>query len=274
MSVKLQRLFLWLGCAVATILFCFHLYLRERGEVRQVVWETGKWEELKTGHWGPPAVSRLTTPEFGDVSLRRLASLERRRYDVTRRNQIMRIDDRGREKEGEDYRTSHKRNQDLDNHDSVENSTFHMSENVVNKSTASEKLSPNSTEGVQDLTDRFSVRRPFSLPTPEATLPLPQLLRCQWVNDLRTYLTSLPRHSRHVSLVSSDYKYREVLLNWLILARVQLKQPLTNILVLSLDESLHHLLRDRGIPCVYVPISCLLRRSLPLTHHVAFTQAS
>ena len=259
MGVRLPGLFMSFGLVVSAILFSFHLYLRERGEVRQAGREVGRWEQLKTGDWGAPAISRLTTSEFGDVSLRRLASLERRRHDSSRRSQVMELDDRVREEEGDDHSTPKRNRTEDDFQDRVKNSS------------ASEKDSLNLTEGT-NLTGRFSVRRPFSLPTPGETLPLPQLLRCQWVDDLRTYLTSLPPTSRLISIVSSDYKYREVLLNWLILAEAQQKQPLTNILVLSLDKSLHQLLTDRGIPCVFIPISCLVRPRLSLTMHVAFTQ--
>ena len=266
MSVRLQGLFIRLGLTVAAILFCFHLYLRERGEVRQARQQVWRWEELKTGEWGAPAVSRLTTSEFGDMSLRRLASVERRRHDSSRQSQVMTLDERVGEEEGEDHHTPQKRKRKKDG--------FRIHDHGPHLSNISQMNSLNLTEATsfQNLTGQFSLKPPFSLPTPEATLSLPQLLRCQWLGDLRTHLSSLPPDSKFISIVSSDYKYREVLLNWLILAEVQLKQPLTNVLVLSLDQSLHQLLSDRGIPCIYIPISCLLRHGLSLTRHVAFTQ--
>ena len=125
--------------------------------------------------------------------------------------------------------------------------------------------------GLVNWSDQFFFQSPFSLPTPKATLPLPQLLQCDWLNELRGHLTSFPRGSL-VSLVSSDYNYREILLNWLLTAQVRPDRPLSNVLVLSLDASLHQLLIERHIPCVHIPTSCLLSPSLKLTRHIAFTQ--
>ena len=131
---------------------------------------------------------------------------------------------------------------------------------------------PKSKTSFINQTDPFSLRPSFSLPTPEATLPLSQLVQCQWMTDLKTYLRSISDGSRLVSIVSSDYKYREVLLNWLVTALVKVDRPLSNVLVLSLDASLHQLLREKKIACVHIPTTCLLQPSLKLTRHIAFTQ--
>ena len=256
MSVRLQGLFLWLGVVVAAILFCFHLYLRERGEVRQARREVGRWKQLKGGEWGAPAVSRLTMLDYGEVSQRRLASLERKRHDGSSHTHLITADDRGGEMGVEED----------SGHDVKEVNISKLSKNDTLKLTGEAETS------LLNLTDRFSLKSSFSLPTPQATLPLPQLLRCQWLGDLRTHLSSLPPDSQLISIVSSDFKYREVLLNWLILAQDSLTHPLTNVLVLSLDPSLHQLLREREVPSIHIPISCLLRPGLSLTHHVAFTQ--
>ena len=120
-------------------------------------------------------------------------------------------------------------------------------------------------------TDRFAIHPPFSLPTPRATLPLSELLACPWVGQLKSLLPLLPP-SLPISLVSSDHTYREVLLNWLIAAEVKVHPPLSSVLVLSLDVSLHQLLGERGVACVHIPPSCLLAHSLRLQHHVTFSQ--
>ena len=83
----------------------------------------------------------------------------------------------------------------------------------------------------------FTIRPPFSLPVPLATLPLSQILRTHWLQALRNFLDSLNPHSGPVTIVTSDYSYREVLLNWLISAHVRVDRPLSNVLVLSLDAS-------------------------------------
>ena len=120
-------------------------------------------------------------------------------------------------------------------------------------------------------TGRFAIRPPFSLPTPRATLPLSELLACPWVGQLKSLL-SLLHPSLPISLVSSDHTYREVLLNWLIAAEVKVHPPLSNVLVLSLDASLHKLLRERGVASVHIPPSCLLAHSLRLQRHIIFSQ--
>ena len=116
----------------------------------------------------------------------------------------------------------------------------------------------------------------FSLPVPFATLPLGQLLQVQWMQELRHYLNAVTPDSGPVTIVSSDYSYREILINWLISALVQVDRPLSNVLVLSLDSSLHALLQGKGFACIHVPPEQLLRsvviNRLALTGHVAFTQ--
>ena len=126
------------------------------------------------------------------------------------------------------------------------------------------------------LPHNFKIRRPFSLPVPFATLPLDQILHTEWLQALKDFLSTLKPDSGLVTVVSSDYKYSEVLLNWLISALVQVDRPLSNVLVLSLDSSLHALLQGKGFACIHVPPEQLLQsvviNRLALTGHVAFTQ--
>ena len=120
----------------------------------------------------------------------------------------------------------------------------------------------------------FELRKPFSLPVPFATLPLDQIMHTGWLQALKDFLSTLKPDSGPVSIVSSDYKYSEVLLNWLISALVRVDRPLSNVLVLSLDSSLHALLQRRGFACIHVPPESLVRPALiaKLKYHVAFTQ--
>ena len=110
----------------------------------------------------------------------------------------------------------------------------------------------------------------FSLPEPAATRPLEEILQSEWVGQLKAFLGTVS--SGPVTLVSSDYGYREVLLNWLMSAMIRLAKPLSNILALSLDASLYRLLASKGIPCVYISPNALLRPSIKLTKHIGFTQ--
>lgn len=264
MRLKIHCVFVWMGIAAAIILLCFHLYLNERREVREMRREVGIWEK-KTRNEGFDSV--MTSDYEGrvgeEMALRKLSSV---------RLSDGREDDDGwvgNEKEGEeeviDMIGLWEMEGDGEKEDSVVNDNDIQQQNHDSSQSLKET-------GLLNLTDQFSFKPSFSLPTPHATIPLPQLLECDWLNQLRTYLTSLPPHTQLITLVSSDYKYREVLLNWLLTAEVKQIKPLSNILVLSLDTSLYQLLRHRNIPCVHIPVSCLLHPSLKLTKHIAFTQ--
>ena len=98
----------------------------------------------------------------------------------------------------------------------------------------------------------FPIRQPCSLPVPFATLPLANLVQQQWIKDLQGILTHVPRNQT-VSVVTSNYNYREVLLNWLISAKTRLKPPLPSVIALSLDKETCNLLKKSNIPCVFAP---------------------
>ena len=92
---------------------------------------------------------------------------------------------------------------------------------------------------------------------PDLTLPFPvtllstELLQQQWVRDLKKILTEVSPESPPVHFIAGNYEYREVLLNWLISAKVRINPPLTNIIVLSIDSPVCDLLNKRNITCVY-----------------------
>ena len=103
---------------------------------------------------------------------------------------------------------------------------------------------------------RFLIKQPFSLPVPFATKPIKELLQTEWVKELQAFLTTVT--AGPITIVSSDYNYRDVLLNWLISATIKVKTPPSNILVLSLDESLYRLLQAREIPCIHIAPASLI----------------
>ena len=145
---------------------------------------------------------------------------------------------------------------------------------VLNVDTTSQENDVYSDMPASSMPGSFELRKPFSLPVPFAALPLDQMLHTGWLQALKDFLSTLKPDSGPVTIVSSDYKYSEVLLNWLISALVQVDRPLSNVLVLSLDSSLHDLLQRRGFACIHVPPESLLRPALiaKLKYHVAFTQ--
>ena len=248
------------------------------GQVRREVERIEQWKETGV-EWGTPAISGQMREHIGgEMALRRLNSvpLTMSKHDTTDKeieaSEVERDAVVGGREGGEE--------EEVEGEVVEEAEGVGMIDDVIKEEVEAERpivdevqdKSQSLITSFENQTDQFFLPSTFSLPTPKATLPLTQLVRCPWMTELRDYLTSIAKGPRLVSLVSSDYKYREVLLNWLVTAQVKVDKPLSNVLVLSLDKSLHTLLREKAIPCVHIPTSCLLRPSLKLTKHVAFTQ--
>ena len=83
-----------------------------------------------------------------------------------------------------------------------------------------------------------------------------QIMQFRWVQKLCSFLTTVDRRFP-IAIVASNSKYTDALLNWLIASVVKLKDPIKNILVLSLDSSLRNLLQMRRIDFLYVLPSTL-----------------
>ena len=116
----------------------------------------------------------------------------------------------------------------------------------------------------------FIVQENFTLPFPYATLPVDKLFQQQWMKDLMLILSDIPRHSATISVVCSDLTYKEMLLNWLIQAKIQAKPPLEYVIVLSLSKQLCELLLERSLQCVY--ISDEIFNDLKVRAHGAFAK--
>ena len=124
------------------------------------------------------------------------------------------------------------------------------------------------------LVNPFSVSESLTLPVPFATLSPKELLQQQWVSELQQILLKVPQGLAPVSIVSVDYKFREVLINWLVAAMTQAHPPLTHIIVFSLDQPLCELLKRRNINCIFVaPKAFLTQKTITHLHkHVAFSE--
>ena len=124
------------------------------------------------------------------------------------------------------------------------------------------------------LVNPFSISKSLTLPVAFATLPVKELLQQQWIGELQQILLKIPQGLAPVSIVSADYKFREVLINWLIAAMTQARPPLTHIIVFSLDQPLCELLKGRSIYCIFVaPNTFLTQNAIAhLTRHVAFSE--
>ena len=96
----------------------------------------------------------------------------------------------------------------------------------------------------------FLVIWPFHFPQPRYSKSTKELLQSQWVVNLREYLKTVD--GKQVSVVTSSIEHTDILFNWLISAHLVADPPLKNILVLTLDESLHDLAESHGFSSLYV----------------------
>ena len=112
-----------------------------------------------------------------------------------------------------------------------------------------------------DLATRFPFRSDFSFPQPKVMRSLEYISRASWVTDLRYYLSTY-NYSREISLVTSNSKYADVLLNWLIAATVKSKIPTKSILVISLDTTIHRLMLAKQFCSILVPPWTLIAKGV------------
>ena len=105
----------------------------------------------------------------------------------------------------------------------------------------------------------FTIKPSFSLPVHKNyTWELQKVLQSTWVSQLQLFVSdigSLSSSSRmFVNLIASNFGQKHLVLNWLITAQLMAKEPLENILVISIDSALNQLLENHGIPSIHVPI--------------------
>ena len=100
----------------------------------------------------------------------------------------------------------------------------------------------------------FNINKPLLLPYPYVTPNVEELLKHQWVKDLKKTLSEIPNKSATISLVSSNYLYRHFLVNWLIGAKTLVDPPISNVIVFALDQELctEILLKRKFNECIYV----------------------
>ena len=100
----------------------------------------------------------------------------------------------------------------------------------------------------------FTIKSSFSLPVHmNYTWTLKKVLQSSWVSQLQTFVSDIGSLNSPINLIASDFIQRHLVLNWLITAQLMAKEPLQNILVISVDSALNHLLESHSIPSIYVP---------------------
>lgn len=135
-------------------------------------------------------------------------------------------------------------------------------------------LSDNALFATPDMLDLLKIRLPFQLPVPHSTLPINILLTQSWVKELQEILVTIDPHSGPISLTTSDFKFREVLLNWLAASTLHITPQLSHPLVLCTDKSVYSLLKSRNIVSIYIPAESFVDKKTrdELKKHIAFTQ--
>ena len=102
----------------------------------------------------------------------------------------------------------------------------------------------------------FETEESLLLPVTSGILGIKELLKKQWVKDLKNILGKVESKSAPISIVSSDYahRYRSMLVNWIIAAKTLVDPPISNLIVFALDQKLctKVLLNRNFNGCIYV----------------------
>lgn len=104
---------------------------------------------------------------------------------------------------------------------------------------------------------QFVFREDFFFPQPRVMKELERIKKTSWMRNLHHYLCSLEQDTKQIYLLTSNYEYLDVLLNWLISAVVRSNVTIGNILTISMDYSTHSTLQAKGFSSVLVTPSSL-----------------
>ena len=129
---------------------------------------------------------------------------------------------------------------------SPQNESVHVDNDIQDES--GQKIKPSLMKKISDTH--------FHMPCPRVYKPVNEILKAPWMTPLLKILSSF--EGNQVTLVIANNAYRDVLLNWLISAKLVSKPPLENIVVVSLDHDLYSLLQSKDIPSIQAPFSTVL----------------
>ena len=114
----------------------------------------------------------------------------------------------------------------------------------------------------------FLMRQPFTLPD-DYSRSLKEILAQDWVCDLQRFLKNLDEDKHIVNMIAANSNFTDPLLNWLIASFLRLEEPMIDVVVISLDEDLHNLLINRGIPSLLVTPDLMMRtEDFPEVYHM------
>lgn len=117
----------------------------------------------------------------------------------------------------------------------------------------------NKTSGSEEVRPRREME--VYLPFPATTLASDILFQQPWVDNLKKIVSkfSPEEASQPIHIVTGNSAYQNVLLNWLIIAKVRTSPPVTKVVVLSLDKPLCDLLIEREFNCLHIEPKAVLR---------------
>ena len=114
----------------------------------------------------------------------------------------------------------------------------------------------------------FLIRQPFTLPD-DYSRSLKEILAQDWVCDLQRFLKNIDDEKHIVNMIAANSNFTDPLLNWLIASFLRLEEPMIDVVVISLDEDLHNLLINRGIPSLLVTPGHMMRtEDFPEVYHM------
>jgi hypothetical protein len=114
----------------------------------------------------------------------------------------------------------------------------------------------------------FLIRQPFTLPD-DYSRSLKEILAQDWVCDLQRFLKNIDEDKHIVNMIAANSNFTDPLLNWLIASFLRLEEPMIDVVVISLDEDLHNLLINRGIPSLMVTPDLMMRtEDFPDVYHM------
>ena len=86
---------------------------------------------------------------------------------------------------------------------------------------------------------------------------VPTTAETEWVRELYHRVKQVT--GRQVTLLVSDKKYLDILVNWLAHAILYAFQPVNNILIISFDAFSHLVLRRKGFQSIYIPPHSIMK---------------
>ena len=117
----------------------------------------------------------------------------------------------------------------------------------------------------------FTIREDFTFPHTNAFQEVEKVLQSDWVQQLKSFLTSI-YPSRTVTITVVTESFIPNLLNWLISANLVADPPLENIITVAFDKPVYQILTDKNLPVILVPFKSVLKGNKMEMSNVVITR--